>query len=220
MRFARALDANISRENFEPGVGGSGASKGRKKGTKGWPRGEALVEGLEMPLSASVSSRGLLLCLYGRAHLNGRFACLWKSVQKYILNGCCIRDERHFWCFPQVSSRDLSRPGNGIPLVSIVSIFILHRERLHRYIEKNFAFWQNFVTRYAVTLRFDRSSSLENPLLPRLKFLLFVIPSCISKYIVFRDERISNCQSNMSVTITPPPSFPPPLRFASAFYFA
>lgn len=76
MRFARALDANISRENFEPGVGGGGASKGGKKGTKGWPRGEALVEGLEMPLSASVSSRGLLLCLYGRAHLNGRFACL------------------------------------------------------------------------------------------------------------------------------------------------
>lgn len=64
--------------------------------------------------------------------------------------------ETHFWCFPQVSSRDLSRPGNGIPLVSIVSIFI---ERRHRYPRKILLFLQNFVTR-AVTLRFDRFSSL------------------------------------------------------------
>lgn len=97
--------------------------------------------------------------------------------------------ETHFWCFPQVSSRDLSRPGNGIPLVSIVSIFI---ERRHRYPRKILLFLQNFVTR-AVTLRFDRSSSLENPLLPPE-----ISSFRNSKYIVFHDERISNCRSNMS----------------------
>ena len=62
------------------------------------PRGEreVLVEELKMPLSASASLRGLLLCLYGRAHFNERFTCLLQFVQKYISNGYCIRDERHF----------------------------------------------------------------------------------------------------------------------------
>lgn len=85
---------------------------------------EILVEGLKMPLSASVCPRGLLLCLYGRVHSNGRFTCLQKSVQKYISNGYCIRDERYFWCFPPLSNRDLSRPASETPIFSIVLIFI------------------------------------------------------------------------------------------------
>lgn len=110
--------------------------------------------------------------------------------------------ETHFWetRFPQVSSRDLSRPGNGIPLVSIVSIFI---ERRHRYPRKILLFLQNFVTR-AVTLRFDRSSSLENPLLPPE-----ISSFRNSKYIVFHDFQTVG-------RICPPRSFSP----SAFFYFA
>lgn len=77
---------------------------------------------------------------------------------------------------------------NGIPLVSIVSIFILRREAA-QIAEKNFAFCAIF---RAVTLRFDRSSSLENPLLPLLarNFSFPVIP--IAYFQVYRIPRWKN----------------------------
>lgn len=144
------------------------------------------------------------------------FACLWKSMQKYILNGYCIRDERHFWCFPQLSSRDLSRPGNGIPLLSI---FILHRVR-HRYAARKTRFLTKFCKLVVYLLFFFffflNVYRFPSKTPPRLKFLPFHPIYFQYIYLVFHDERISNCQSNMSITITPPPrSFSP-----SAFYLA
>lgn len=101
------------------------------------------------------------------------FACLWKSMQKYILNGYCIRDERHFWCFPQLSSRDLSRPGNGIPLLSI---FILHRVR-HRYAARKTRFLTKFCKLVVYLLFFFffflNVYRFPSKTPPRLKFLPF-----------------------------------------------
>lgn len=94
IRFLRIRSFNISQRNLESMTAQPRVERNEERGPRG--EREVLVEGLKMPLSASASSRGLLLCLYGRAHFNGRFTCLLKSVQKYISNGYCIRDERHF----------------------------------------------------------------------------------------------------------------------------
>lgn len=191
-------------------------AKGEKRDGQGEKR-EALVEGLEMPLSASVSSRGLLLCLYGRALFNGRFSRVCESPCKNT-----------FWTATASVTRDtfdafLSYRAGIYPDLETES-------RCFRYLfyiecgidtpREKLAFWQNFANLSSICSFFffffkRLSLLLENPSSPEISsFPSYIFPIYI--YLVFHDERISNCQSNMSITITPPPrSFSP-----SAFYLA
>lgn len=122
-----------------------------------------------MPLSASVSSRGLLLCLYGRALFNGRFSRVCESPCKntfWTATAFVTRDTFDaFLSYRAGIYPDLETESRCFRYLFYIECGIDTREKL--------AFWQNFVNLSSICSFFLNVYRFPSKTPPRLKFLPF-----------------------------------------------